>query len=198
MHPNQVFHTADAAQNLGFARETGFGMLCTNGPTAPLTAHVPFILSDDGSTAELHLVRSNDIARAAKKPIAAQLLVTGPQSYISPDWYEAADHVPTWNYVAVRLTGMLHLRPATEMADLLARQSAVFEARLAPKSPWTADKMTDGIAEKLMHQIVPMRFVITAVDGTWKLGQNKPDQARAAAARHVAPHAPALADLMKR
>jgi len=35
-----------------------------NSPDGPLAAHVPFPLSDDASFAELHLARSNPIARA--------------------------------------------------------------------------------------------------------------------------------------
>ncbi len=30
MHPNPIFHDADAARNLNFARDRGFGLLVTN------------------------------------------------------------------------------------------------------------------------------------------------------------------------
>jgi transcriptional regulator len=36
-----------------------------------------------------------------------------------------------------------------------------------------------------MRQIIPFRMTITAVEGTWKLSQNKPDNARLQAADHV-------------
>lgn len=185
MHPNPVYHDADAAQNLGFARERGFGVLAVNGPDAPMLSHVPFLLSEDGKVAELHLVRSNPIARALKEPLQAKIAVAGPDSYISPDWYGLADQVPTWNYIAVHLTGMLELRPQDELHDLLDRQSAVYEDRLLPKAPWKTAKMSDGVMDKMMRMIVPCRMQITAVDGTWKLGQNKPDAARTGAAEHA-------------
>ena len=78
-----------------------------------------------------------------KQPVAARIAVSGPDGYVSPDWYGIVDQVPTWNYVAVHLTGVLELRSQEEMRDLLDRQSAYYEDRLRPKPPWRTDKMTD-------------------------------------------------------
>ena len=186
MHPNPVYHDADALQNLAFARARGFGVLIAQGSAAPLVGHVPFLLGDDGTSADLHLVRSNPIARALNVPMQATLAISGGDSYVSPDWYGVADQVPTWNYIAVHLTGTLEARPADELRDLLDRQSAFYEARLMPKPPWKTAKMTPEILEKMMRMIVPCRIEISAVDGTWKLGQNKPETVRIAAADHMA------------
>ncbi|APE42069.1 negative transcriptional regulator [Sulfitobacter alexandrii] len=188
MHPNPVFHDADTNRNLAFARERGFGVLAASVSGAPLLSHVPFLLGADGTTADLHLVRSNPIARALDAPLEVTLAVSGGDSYVSPDWYGLPDQVPTWNYVAVHLTGSLVLRPMAELRDLLDRQSAGYEARLLPKTPWTTAKMTPEVMDRLMRMIVPCRLHITTVDGTWKLGQNKPDAVRRAAADSMDSH----------
>ena len=185
MHPNPIYHDADVARNLAFAREVGFGVLAANGADAPMLSHVPFLLSDDGTVAELHLVRSSPIARALKAPLTASIAISGPHGYISPDWYGIEDQVPTWNYVAVHLTGQLELRPQDELRDLLDRQSGHFENLLLPKTPWTTGKMTPDVLDKMMRQIVPCRMQITDVDGTWKLNQNKTDEVRLGAANGV-------------
>jgi transcriptional regulator len=186
MHPNPVFHDADAARNLAFARDRGFGVLAMNAPDGPLISHVPFVLSDDGASVALHLVRSNPIARSLGNPQPVRLAVSGGDSYVSPDWYEVPDQVPTWNYVAVHLTGTLELRPQDELRALLDAQSAHFEDQLRPKTPWTTDKMDAAALDRLMRQIVPCRMTVTGVDGTWKLSQNKPDAVRESAADGVA------------
>lgn len=185
MHPNPVYHDADLEQNLGFARERAFGVLAVTGPDGPLLSHIPFLLSEDGKFAGLHLLRSNPIVRALKEPLVAKIAVTGPDSYVSPDWYGVLDQVPTWNYVAVHLTGVLELRPQEELHDLLDRQSAMYEDRLQPKAPWKTEKMSDGVMDKMMRMIVPCRMAVSDVDGTWKLGQNKPDDVRKAAAEQI-------------
>lgn len=187
MHPNPIFRTTDAQNSLAFARERSFGTLVMNAEPVPLLAHIPFLLSDDASHADLHLVRSNPIARALKDASqSVKLAVTAPDSYISPDWYGIEDQVPTWNYIAVHFEGALQLQPQDTLLALLDRQSAHFENQLLPKPPWTTAKMTPDVLEKMMRVIVPVRLHITDMQSTWKLGQNKPEAVRIRAAQHVA------------
>ncbi|WP_212522806.1 FMN-binding negative transcriptional regulator [Actibacterium sp. MT2.3-13A] len=200
MHPNPAFRSEPRERNLAFARDRGFGALCVNGGDGPLISHVPFLLSEDGTVLETHLVRSTPLSRAL--PAQAVMAVTGPDAYISPDWYGMEDQVPTWNYVSVHLRGRLEPRPDTELRALLERQSARFEERLLPKRPWTLDKMPEDLLARMMRAIVPVRMRVEAIDGTWKLAQNKPAAARLSAARQLDgfgqdPEARLLAALMK-
>ena len=186
MHPNPAFRKSPAAQSLEFARERGFGTLAVNGPDGPLLSHVPFLLSDDGGQIDLHLVRSNPIVALLTTLQPAVIAVSGPDSYISPDWYGVEDQVPTWNYVAIHLRGTLQLAPPEALHAMLDRLTAAFETRLDPKAPWTSSKMSDGVMDRMMRAIVPCTMTLTKVDSTWKLGQNKPDAVRSAAAGQVA------------
>ena len=178
MHPNPAFRKTAADRNLAFARARGFGVLSVNGPDGPLMAHVPFLLSDDGTTADLHLARSNAVI-AAGLPAQAILAVIGPDAYVSPDWYGVADQVPTWNYIAVHLCGTLVQLPDEAMDGHVNALSDRFEARLAPKPVWKSTKMGDGVMDRMKRMILPFRLNITTVDGTWKLNQNKTPAARA-------------------
>ncbi|MEM7722523.1 MAG: FMN-binding negative transcriptional regulator [Pseudomonadota bacterium] len=185
MHPNPIFRQEPEALNLNLARTRGFGTLCVNGDPVPLLSHIPFVLNEDGTEAELHLVRSNPIARMVTKPTPAVIAVSGPDGYISPDWYDTPDQVPTWNYVAAHLRGQLSPMSTEEMRAHLDRLSAQFEPRLTPKVPWTTDKMTPDALDRMMRQILPFRLTIEQIDGTWKLNQNKTDAARAGAAKGI-------------
>ncbi|MEF3046071.1 FMN-binding negative transcriptional regulator [Pseudotabrizicola sp. L79] len=206
MHPNPAFRQNPADQNLALARQVGFGVLTINGPDGPLASHIPFHLSPDGMSADLHLARSNPIARAAGAN-PALLAVQGPQHYISPDWYgphdQVPDQVPTWNYIAVHLRGTLHPLPGDDLEPHLDALTAEHEQRLLPKTPWTKAKMTPEAMPRMMRMILPFRLRITDVQGTWKLNQNKaPDiRARAAAALSAQtglPQAHQIAKLMHR
>ena len=198
MHPNPAFRQTPEDRNLNFARSRGFGVL-TFGGEEPLLSHVPFLLGQDGTFADLHLVRSNPIARVGQG--RAVIVVSGPDGYVSPDWYGVPDQVPTWNYVAVHLRGQLAPLPADTLSDLIDRQSAFFEERLRPKSPWTAEKMSGGVKDRMMRAILPFRLTIDTVDGTWKLNQNKDNAVRESAADHmetgVGNELGALAQLMR-
>jgi transcriptional regulator len=200
MHTNPAFRAADRETNLAFARQRGFGVLSVNGPDGPLISHIPFVLNADGTMADIHLTRSNPIARSAL-PAAAVIAVIGPDAYISPDWYEVPDQVPTWNYVAVHLRGRLVALDESVMKDHVDDLSAVHEGRLLPKKPWHSDKMAEGVMPRMMRMILPFRLEIAAVDGTWKLSQNKTAEVQARTAAALAAQddagAQAIAALMR-
>ena len=182
MHPNPIYRDADRDHCLNFAAEVGFGMLAVSAPDAPpLIAHVPFVLTEGGDV-EMHLVRSNPVARAAAEGPPARLAVQGPHGYISPDWYGALDQVPTWNYAAVHLTGRLSPLPDDALRGALDRLSDAFETRLLPKPVWRSDKMPEEAMARMMRMIRPFTLTVEDWDGTWKLAQNKPEAARHGAA----------------
>lgn len=105
MHPNLDFRQRSSAANLAFARKRGFGVLAVNGGQGPLLAQVPFLLNSAGDEVRFHLLRSNPIARLLEQALPALLAVSGPDEYISPDWYESEGQVPRWNYVGDTCAG---------------------------------------------------------------------------------------------
>ncbi len=185
MHTNPAFRRAPDALALAMARDRGFGVLTLAGPEGPVASHVPFLLSADGTGAEMHLAQSNPILRTLAEPRAALLAVCGPDAYVSPDWYGLADQVPTWNYTAVHLRGLLRRAPDETLRGHVDRLSADFEARVPGKSPWTAAKMTPDALERFLRAIAPVTLAVERVEATVKLNQNKPDPARLAAADGV-------------
>lgn len=185
MHLNPAFRSKNDRHSIDFVRQRAFGVLTVNGPEHPLVAHIPFRLNEKTASIELHLMRSNPIWHAAETELPALIAVTGPDGYISPDWYDVPDQVPTWNYVAVHLHGTLSRVPQIELKDVLDRLSDTFESRLAPKTPWRSAKMSDGVMDRMMRMIVPMRMTITNIESTWKLNQNKSDELRMRAASKV-------------
>jgi transcriptional regulator len=157
MHPNPIYRPEGRERDIAFARARGFGVLTVAaGDAAPMVSHLPFILSADGTRLEGHVVRSNPIARALRDgPRAARMVVSGPDAFISPDWYGVEDQVPTWNYIAVHLAGRVELAPPGGLRDHLSRLSETFEAQLAPKPIWRLDKVSPDALEKLERMILP-------------------------------------------
>ena len=189
MHPSPPFRQASRQANLAFASERGFGVLALNPGDAhsPLLSHIPFLLTEEGNFVHAHLSMANPILRIlAEGEQKAVLAVSGPDGYISPDWYETdPGQVPTWNYVAVHLRGRLRLRPEGTLRSHLEALSAEFEQRLLPKPPWRIDKVPERRLQALIRAIRPIELEIENVDGTWKLNQNKTDATRSSAASHI-------------
>ncbi len=51
-----------------------------------------------------------------------------------------------------------------------------------PKPIWGLDKVSAENRDKMMRMLVAVELNISETDSTWKLGQNKPDAVRIAAA----------------
>ena len=189
--------------SLDFANEISFGTICISAEPTPLLSHIPFQLNADRTAIDLHLVRSNPISRAlVKSPRQATLSIMGPHGYISPDWYGVEDQVPTWNYVAVHISGTLTLLDQSTLPNVIDSLSDHFETKLAPKPVWKMDKVDPDVMTKMQRQIVPCRLDIAQIESTWKLGQNKTDTARHAAADQleqstIGSNTPHLAALMR-
>lgn len=183
MYPTPIFRRTDSRYALDFARKRAFGVLCASTDAAPILSHVPFLLAEDGKSADMHLLRSNPIC-AAGGPVT--LMVYGPDGYVSPDWYEIDDQVPTWNYTTVHLSGRLEGLPHGTMRDMLERQSAFFEAQVQGKAPWTLDKMSPDALDRMLRMILPFRLHVDDVQSVFKLNQNKTDDVRLRAADHIA------------
>lgn len=190
MHQNPIFRRGSEARALAFAEERGFGAFSAPAaePERPaLIAHAPFVFREDGRL-ESHFMRSNPLARRAAQAgpegLTVTLIVMGPDAYISPDWYglDPADQVPTWNYVAVHISGRLRISEDAALRPHLDRLSAAFERRLAPKPEWRVDKMKPEAFARMARGIVPATLEPLQVESTWKANQNKPDGARAGAA----------------
>ena len=191
MHPNRGFAWEDREAMLAFIGDIAFATICADGP---VLVHAPVLVRGPDRLL-FHISRGN---RAKLDDRRAIVSVLGPDAYISPDWYGVDDQVPTWNYLAVEAEGPLRRLDEAELADLLDRLSAAHEARLAPKPEWTRAKMTAGRFEAMLKAIVGYELTIEALRGTRKLGQNKDEAQRRAAASGLAPFNPEMAALMEK
>lgn len=176
MHPNSIFRRNPRDRDLAALKARAFGALTVSSDGPPLVSHIPFIFESDDVILG-HVVRNSPMANAISNGADAMFVVSLGDSYISPDWYGVDDQVPTWNYVAIHVIGRAALVPHESLPDTLAAQSAELEARLAPKKPWHADKMGEGVYERMQRAIVPFRMEITDIQSTWKLNQNKTSEA---------------------
>jgi len=192
MHPNRAFAWEDRDAMLAFLADIAFCTICIDGPAI---VHAPVIVAAPDRL-RFHLSRGNKAA-AAMAGSRAIVSCLGPDSYISPDWYGSPDQVPTWNYLAVEAEGPLRILDEAELASLLDDLSAARETRLAPKPAWTRAKMTAGRFDAMLKAVVGFELGIEALRGTRKLGQNKKEEERAAAAAGLAPFDPEMAALMR-
>ena len=192
MHPNRIFAWEDREAMLAFVADIAF---CTIAVDGPFVAHAPVVVHAPDKL-HFHVAKGN---RAVPALDGARALVSclGPDAYVSPDWYGTPDQVPTWNYLTVEAEGPLRRLERDELVRLLDDLAAAHEPRLAPKKPWTRDKMVSARFEGLLKGIVGYEVAIEALRGTLKLGQHKKDDERRGAYEGLEPFHPEMARLMR-
>lgn len=197
MHPAPSFRIQDRAVLLDFLRAHPFVTIAASVGGRPFVAQTPIVIRDlDGEVAlDFHLSRGNVLTPHLTQGFRAVVLATGLDAYISPDWYESADQVPTWNYQSVEAEGSVAPLYETELTALLDDLSAQEEARLLPKTPWTRDKMKSGKFEAMLRGIQGGRLFVERLEGAFKLSQNKADADRLGAAKGLGKHP--IAGLMR-
>jgi transcriptional regulator len=136
-----------------------------------------------------HLARANGHWRRIVDGSPALVIVTGPDTYVSPSWYASkAEHgkvVPTWNYSVVHLRGRVMVHDdASWVRDLVTRLTDRHEQ---PRpEPWAVTDAPADYVDKNLRPIVGVELVIDSVEAKAKLSQNRSDEDRAGVATGLA------------
>ena len=198
MNAAPAFRVEDREALLAFLRAHPFVTFAAAVGGRPFTAQAPVVIRQlgDGEVAlDFHLARANALSPFIIQTFRAVALATGPDAYVSPDWYESPDQVPTWNYLSVEAEGSVAVLDAAELIALLDDLSTQEEARLLPKPPWTRDKMSPGRFDAMTRGIIGARLFVDRLEGTFKLSQNKGEADRAGVVAALGDHP--IAGLMK-
>ena len=198
MHPDSRFAIEDCATLLAFLAAHPFVTLAASIKDAPMIAQAPIVIHEIGGEIALdfHVSRGSVLAPHVVRGFSAIALSTAEDAYISPDWYESEDQVPTWNYRSVEAHGFVAPLSEVELVAQLDALSDQEEARLLPKPIWTRGKMSPGRFESMLRGIVGGRLTVERMTGTFKLSQNKSDADRLGAAKGLGKHP--LAALMRK
>jgi transcriptional regulator len=190
MHPQPTFRETGEAALLSHLGRHPFVTLAAAPQGRLRVAHAPLVIRrlDSGLALDFHLSRGNALAAAIADGFHGVAVSLAADAYISPDWYESADQVPTWNYVSVEAEGPVAALDEAGLVTLLDDLSAQEEARLAPKPPWTRAKMSPGRFEAMTRAIVGARMTVERLEGTTKLSQNKGEADRAGVVAALGDH----------
>ena len=169
-----------------------FGTLVTVADGAPCATHLPMMIdvsATPNGTLIGHIARQNPQWQNAAGPVAGIALFVGPNFYVTPSWYatkaETGKVVPTWNYIAVEARGSVEFfHDRDRLLSLVERLTAAQES--GREVPWGVSDAPGSYIEQMLGAIVGFAMPIDALEGAWKLGQQKSDADRAGVADGVA------------
>ena len=182
-------------------------VLVTTGPHGLGASHLPLLFAPaQGLYGVLrgHMARANPQWQQYTPASEALAIFSGPEHYISPNWYastqKSGQAVPTWNYVTVHVRGTLTF--TTDPAWLLENVRALtHEHEKAMTKPWRVEDAPPEYIDKMLGAIVGLELAITALEGKWKVSQNRALEDRVSAIagleRVATPEAVRMAALVK-
>lgn len=181
MHPSGLFKIEDETVLLEHLAAFPFSTIAASVGGRAMVAHTPVIARriDGALVLDFHLSRGNALTPAVAEGFHAVAVSLAADAYVSPDWYDDRDSVPSWNYVSVEVAGPVAALDEAGLIAVVDDLSAMEEARLLPKLPWTRHKMSQGKFDRLLRGIVGARMVVERFEGTHKLSQNKTPADRA-------------------
>lgn len=177
MYISKAFQETDRDTLYQFIRDNSFGLLITTGSDGvPVATHVPIELQlDTEGQFRLvgHLAKANPQWKLLGSEIPALAVFSGAHSYISSSWYDHVN-VPTWNYLAVQVTGRTSVLSDDEALEVLRQQVDKYEVH--SKCPVSVESMTESYVRKEMRGIVAFTMTIDTIQGAAKLSQNRDDK----------------------
>ncbi|MCW7461375.1 FMN-binding negative transcriptional regulator [Leptospira limi] len=158
----------DPSSILDFVKENAFAILVSNLDGKMEATHLPLLLSEDQKFLIGHFAKPNPLKHSLSQEVLC--LFSGPHSYISPSWYETNHSVPTWNYTAVHIKGILtYMEDPLEIQKSLKTLVETFESN---DSSYKLSEVDKDYLIGLQKGIVPFRIQITEMEGKKKLSQN--------------------------
>ncbi len=178
MRQNPSFAMTDPAELRRVIAASPWAMIVSDADEGLVASHYVVLLDDDADdlTVVGHVGRPDDLIHGLGE---RELLIAfqGPHGYVSPGWYGDVAAVPTWNYVAVHLSGVPEILSDEENLHVLERMVDVFESGMAhPRGMWELPN-DEAFVRRLAAGTVGFRLRPTKVVAKRKLSQNKPDEA---------------------
>jgi len=158
-------------------RDAGAGMLVGSTSSGLASVFVPVLVRDEGRTLVAHVARANPWWRDVRRDSEVLGLFLAASAYVSPSLYpsrfDEPGVVPTWNYVATEVRGLLKVHDDPAWLDEQVRSlTDQFEDGRSPR--WRVEDAPAPYVERQLRAIVGIEIEVTSVEGKSKLSQNRP------------------------
>ena len=178
MYIPKLYKNTDIEAAKAYIHQHSFGILTTSDENGlPLATHIPIELETNSKGEEVligHISKANPQWKTfdSGRPVLA--IFSAHHNYISSSWYEHAETVPTWNYVAVHVYGNIRILDKEELRASLKKLVAKYEQ--ASKNPVDLDTMNEKMVNREMRGIVGFEISITDIQAKHKLSQNRHEE----------------------
>ncbi len=176
-------YAMDESQAWSLIKKWRFGLLLSQSPSGKAQSYLPFAWDDKNQKKMLmtHVAQLNVLSKLVENQ-SIEIFFQGPQAYISPAWYMRHPSVPTWNYVSIKVEGIVHL---------LTDSTAIFAQLMrgiSQEDPLIISEMQNlpsSYVDKLIEQIVAINIEVKTLRGVAKISQDRSPEEREIIIAHL-------------
>lgn len=184
MYQPPAFRETDPETLRALIRAHPLGLLVSSGPAGIEANPIPFelVAGPAGDVLRCHLSKGNPQADALAVAPDVLVVFQGAETYVTPSWYETkratGKVVPTWDYVVVQVRGRARIENGPDW--LLAHLNGLTDRHEAGRpEPWAVGDAPEEYLAAMLRGIVGVEIPVAAIEGKWKVSQNRPPADRA-------------------
>lgn len=166
----------DEPEIVDFIRKNAFATLISQVDGKPWATHLPFVLEKNNSGEPVlsgHIAKANQQWKSISENEDVLVIFQGPHAYISSSWYNH-ENVPTWNYLAVHISGKIRLIGGEELMDHLRSLTDIYEEGRPNRI--RVETMNENYVAGQLRALVGFEIKIEEVKASAKLSQNRDDE----------------------
>lgn len=155
-----------------FLIQNSFGILINTVDAKPWGTHIPLELDVDTDGKDVlmgHIAKANRQWKNFEGNQEVLCIFNGPHSYVSSSWYRE-EEVPTWNYLAVHIYGMLKIIEGEVLMGHLKKLVDKYER--GSKDPIRMENLSRSTM-KQVRGIVGFQIEINEIQAAYKLSQGR-------------------------
>jgi len=155
-----------------FIINNSFGILINHINGKPWATHIPLELDKAGNGNDIlvgHIAKANPQWKYFTEGTDVLCIFNGPHSYVSSSWY-AEEEVPTWNYIAVHVYGLLKIQDKKALMTSLYKLVDKYERK--SENPISLNNLSKNTL-KQVKGIVGFEIEIKEIQAAYKLSQGR-------------------------
>jgi transcriptional regulator len=178
MYIPKKFQQSDITALKALVVEYPFATLISSSELGVEANHMPLMLKkvDGKDVLQGHIAKANPLWKNIAEKSEVLIVFNGPNCYISANYYPTkmvtGKAVPTWNYVAVHVKGLISfVHDNIWNLNLLDSLTTHHEAQ--QPLPWSIADAPKEYIDKMLPAVVGIEIDITSIIGKWKVSQNQ-------------------------
>tara|TARA_R110000737_G_scaffold141158_1_gene171960 strand:- start:276 stop:917 length:642 start_codon:yes stop_codon:yes gene_type:complete len=178
MYRPKKFQQSDSTALKALIAQYPFATLISCSELGIEANHIPLMLQqvDGKDVLQGHIAKANPLWQSKAETAEVLVVFNGPNCYISPNYYPTkmltGKAVPTWNYIAVHVKGLISFIHDNRW-NLNLLNSLTHHHEAQQPEPWSIEDAPREYIAKMLPAIVGIEIDITSITGKWKLSQNQ-------------------------